>query len=89
MNLFGFVVVFVVLKFILTWIAIISLVLLIAPDTAWQFRVLWQRWRGTLDHIPSQPPTWKRTVRLSSLIALPCCLILLALFAQALLPAIT
>lgn len=87
MSIVMFVAVFVVFKFIVTWLTIMSLITLFSPSTAWKMRVLWGRLRGTLNHIPEQPNTWNQQVRLYSAVTFPVCLIILAFFVQSLLPA--
>lgn len=89
MSIIAFVAVFVVFKFVVTWVTIMSLITLFSPSTAWKIRVLWGRLRGKLSHIPEQPPTWNRQVRIGSLITFPICLIVLAFFVRSLLPVLT
>jgi len=89
MSIIGFIAIFVVLKFIITWIAIFSLVMLISPNTAWKMRVLWGKLQNNHHMMTDPPASWRQRVRIGSLIMLPICLTLLALFARALLPVLT
>lgn len=74
----------IVVKISVTWLAIISLVTLISPQTAWQVRVLWGRLRGTLDTLPDAPAGWLRQTRIMSALVLPVCTILLVYWVRAL-----
>ncbi|MEL6306529.1 MAG: hypothetical protein AAFV98_03740 [Chloroflexota bacterium] len=77
-------IVLVFIKISVTWLAIISLVTLISPQTVWQIRVLWGRLRGTLDTFPDAPPAWLRQARLLSALVLPMCTVLLVYWVRAL-----
>ena len=74
----------IIVKISVTWLAIVSLVTLLSPRTAWQVRVLWGRLRGTLDTLPDAPTAWLRQARILSALILPVCTLLLVYWVRAL-----
>ena len=74
----------IVIKVSVTWLAIISLVTFVSPNTAWQVKVLWGRLRGTLDTLPDAPNKWLKQARIISALVLPICTLLLVYWVRAL-----